>query len=43
MIAVNIEPLTRPPTKSPPTVPCEPIDATANLDISDSCSGVIPD
>lgn len=35
--------LTMPATTSPPTVPWDPIELTANRDINDNCSGVIPD
>lgn len=31
-----------PATNKPPTVPCEPIEATAILEIIDNCSWVIP-
>lgn len=33
---------TSPPTTKPPTVPCDPMDATANRDIIDNCSGLMP-
>lgn len=34
---------TKPATKSPPTVPWEPIDATANREINEICSWEMPD
>lgn len=34
--------LTKPATTKPPTVPCDPIEATANRDITDNCSCEIP-
>lgn len=32
---------TNPATTRPPTVPCDPIDAQAILEITESCSGVM--